>query len=148
MPANTLVVARYAHRHMAADVDGNGGDVATRVREQTAELLHGRAELVVLKERNAILGHQHATRLHAAATTGVKLSAEQNLSRADRIRRVDDDNVETAVGCGNIFGAVVDHGDKTWIGEDRFGEFGKMLLGKLNNRRVDLHLGEALHRPV
>src|SRR6516165_7694856 len=70
VPADALVVARNAHRHVASDIDRNGGDVAGRVREQATEPNHGRGELLVLKKRDAVLGHQHAARLHAAAAAG------------------------------------------------------------------------------
>src|SRR5690348_12840802 len=67
MAAGPLVVAGDPHRHVAADIDRNGGDIAACIREQAAELEHGCCELVVLKKRNAVLGDEHATRLHAAA---------------------------------------------------------------------------------
>ena len=46
---------------------------------------------------------------------------------------------------GDIFQAVGDHIRETLVGEDRFGEFRKVLLGEFDDRRVDLHLGKAPH---
>src|SRR5215468_7400038 len=58
--ADALIVARYSQRHVAADIDRNCRNITGRVRKQAAEPAHGRGEFVVLKERDAVLGHQHA----------------------------------------------------------------------------------------
>src|SRR5215472_4204666 len=148
VPPDALVVARYAHCHVAADIDWNGRDVATRIREQATELEHGRSELIVLKERNTVLGNQHAAGLYATAAAGIKLGPEQYFSRTNRISRIHDNDIEAAVSRGDIVGAVFDYGLKASIGEDRLGEFGKMSFGEFDDRGIDLNLSEPLHGPV
>src|ERR1700746_523337 len=146
VPADPLVVARDSHCHVAADIDRNGGDIAARVGEQAAEPHHGRGELVVLKEWDAVLRHQDAARIHATTAAGIEFGAEQKLSGTDWVGRIHDDDIKAVVGRGDIFSAVVDHGFKAPIGKDRLGEFGEMLLGEFDHRGVDLPLSQALHR--
>src|SRR5690242_2063087 len=85
MSAHPFIVAGDPHGHMASDIDRDSRDIAARIREQAAKFEHGRSQLIVLKEWNAVLSDQNTAGFHAAAATGVELGAEQNLSRADRI---------------------------------------------------------------
>ena len=65
-----------------------------------------------------------------------------------RIGRVDNDDIEAAVGLGDVFCAVVDDGFEALVGKDRPGEFGEMFLGEFDHLGVDLDLGEAFDRLV
>ena len=119
MPPQPLVVGGKAHGHVAADIDRNGGDIAGRVREQPPEFRHGRGQLVLLEERHAVLRRQYAARVHAAPAAGIKLLAEQDFSRPHRIGGIDNNDIEAAVGLGDVFCAVVDDGFEAFIGKDR-----------------------------
>jgi hypothetical protein len=52
------------------------------------------------------------------------------------------------VGFRNIFGAVIDHRFEALVGEDWASEFRKVLLGKGDDSRIDLHLSQPLHPPM
>src|SRR5579862_4890390 len=55
-----LIIGRPAHRHVAADISRDRGDVTASVREQLAELRNAGGELRRLKDRHAILRHHDA----------------------------------------------------------------------------------------
>src|SRR5437762_2912878 len=75
---------------------------------------------------------------------GVEFLAEQDRARSQGVRRINDDDVETTVRFGDIFHAVGDDEIEALVREYRLRKLREVAFGKLDHRRVDLHLGKPL----
>jgi hypothetical protein len=101
-----------------------------------------------LEHRYASLRDHHRTLGHTTAASGVEFLAEQDLPRPQGVRRINYDDVETTVRFGDVFHTIGDDEIEALVGEYRLREFREVAFGKLDNRRVDLHLGKPLDRFV
>ena len=129
---------------MAAHVCGNCRDVAIGVREQLEKVGDGRGEFARLEHWYASLRDHHRAVGHATAASGVEFLAEQDLAWSQRVRRIDDDDVETAARFGDVFHAFSDDEVEALVREYRLRKFREVAFGKLDHRCVDLHLGKPL----
>src|SRR5262245_26021138 len=102
---------------MAAHGSWNRRDVAIAVGKQFSKIGDRCSELARLEYRHAPLRDHHCALPHAAAAGSVELSTEQNLTRPLRIGRIDNYDVEAAIGLGDVCHAVRDHEIEALVGQ-------------------------------
>ncbi|MCY1399043.1 hypothetical protein D9M71_140920 [compost metagenome] len=97
-----------------------------------------------LHEGRAVLGHQHAAIVQAAAAGLVEVLGEQHLARTDGIGGVGDDHVELLLGGGDEAHAVVDHQVQARVFISALGVVRQEFLAHFDDSAVDLDHGDAL----
>src|SRR5262249_24552444 len=105
-----------SHSQMPADVCRDRRDIAITVREQLEKGGNGRGEFARLEHRDASLRDHHRALRHATAASGAEFLTEEDPARSKGVRRINDDDVETAVRFGDVLHAIGDYKIEALVG--------------------------------
>lgn len=140
-------VARPAKGEVTAEIGRHGDEVAGGHVEGGSQSANGCGEFILLQEGNAALRDGDSAGPQAAVKIAIETLVEERGARTDRIRRIDENDVETSGGFADESGPIGDLDMETFIAEDRRIEFGEMFAGKFKHARIDLDLREQPDAP-